>query len=119
MAAALTKPRMKTLVVFTTLAITAAVVNIQLLRPYSADGNIHQTCAFQGEITHMFELKYRPWSDDPECQNYFVQFISNASQPPMALVSYPGSGNTWTRGSIERLTGYFTGSVILSNDINI
>ncbi|EFX82596.1 hypothetical protein DAPPUDRAFT_316374 [Daphnia pulex] len=27
----------------------------------------------------------------------------------MALVSYPGSGNTWTRGIIERLSGYFTG----------
>ena len=39
-----------------------------------------------------------------------VQFIRNGSLPPMALASYSGSGNTWTRGLIERLTGYFTGS---------
>lgn len=110
MAAALTKTRIKTTVVLTTLVITA-VVNIQLMKSYA--GNIHQTCAVEGEITHMFEMKYRPWNADPECQDYFVQFISNESYPPMALLSYPGSGNTWIRGSIERLTGYFTGSVIL------
>ena len=31
--------------------------------------------------------------------------------PKIGLVSFPGSGNTWTRYLIESLTGVFTGSV--------
>lgn len=32
-------------------------------------------------------------------------------QKPVALVSFPGSGNTWLRYLIQQATGYFTGSV--------
>ena len=63
-------------------------------------------------VTDILELTYLPWSDDLECSDLFVQFIRNRSHPPMALASYPGSGNTWIRGLIERLTGYFTGSAL-------
>ena len=58
------------------------------------------------------EMSFQPWRshNDPECSSFVVQFILNASQPLMALATYPGSGNTWIRGLIERLTGYFTGS---------
>lgn len=59
----------------------------------------------------ILDIKYRPWKEDPECDKYFIEFIRNGNQPKMGLTSYPGSGNTWTRGTIERLTGYFTGSV--------
>ena len=62
-------------------------------------------------VTDILELTYLPWSNDPECSDLTVQFIRNGSHPPMALASYGGSGNTWIRGLIERLTGYFTGSV--------
>ena len=62
-------------------------------------------------VTDIRQLKYRLWPDDPQCQNHVVQFIRNCDRPPMALASYPGSGNTFVRGIIERLTGYFTGSV--------
>ncbi|XP_046638667.1 WSC domain-containing protein 2-like [Daphnia pulicaria] len=37
----------------------------------------------------------------------------------MALMSYPGSGNTWIRGIIERLSGYFTGSIYADKDIYV
>ena len=30
---------------------------------------------------------------------------------PLALASYPGSGNTWIRWLIEAATGIYTGSV--------
>ena len=62
-------------------------------------------------VTDIRQLKYRLWPDDPQCQNHVVQFIRNCDRPPMALASYPCSGNTLVRGIIERLTGYFTGSV--------
>ena len=54
---------------------------------------------------------YRPWPNDSLCKDIMIEFIPNCSQPPIALVSYPGSGNTYTRGIIERLTGFFTGSL--------
>ena len=31
-------------------------------------------------------------------------------RPPIALASFPGSGNTWLRHMIEGSTGIFTGS---------
>ena len=32
-------------------------------------------------------------------------------RPPVALMSFPGSGNTWVRHVLETLTGYHTGSI--------
>ena len=37
------------------------------------------------------------WSSDPECSQYKTRFLVRGSLPTRALVSYPGSGNTWTR----------------------
>lgn len=80
-------------------------------------------------VSSLLEVSYRPWADDPVCREYVVQFIrrsANGSGSAAAgsgrarllpLVSYPGSGSTWTRGIIERLTGYFTGSVYTAKDL--
>ena len=40
------------------------------------------------------------------------------SLPLMALASFPGSGNTWTRYLIEGATGVFTGSVYIDPGMN-
>ncbi|XP_014675639.1 PREDICTED: WSC domain-containing protein 1-like isoform X2 [Priapulus caudatus] len=45
---------------------------------------------------------------DLRCQ---VRLAPPKTFPPVALASFPGSGNTWTRHLIELLTGYFTGSI--------
>ena len=37
--------------------------------------------------------------------------------PPTALMSFPGSGNTWMRHLIETATGFFTGSVFRDEDL--
>ena len=39
-----------------------------------------------------------------------MRFMKN-SPDKVALASFPGSGNTWSRLLLEELTGYFTGSV--------
>ncbi len=52
---------------------------------------------------------YRPWIGDPECEDLSISFAVDLHK--MSLASYPGSGNTWIRGIIERLTGIFTGSL--------
>ena len=37
--------------------------------------------------------------------------------PLVMLVSFPGSGNTWTRLLIEEVTGYYTGSVYFDKSL--
>ena len=37
------------------------------------------------------------WSSDPECSQYRTRFVVRHSLQTRALVSYPGSGNTWIR----------------------
>ena len=65
----------------------------------------------------LLDLKYQPWRGDPECEHFSIEFIRTGTRPKMALASYPGSGNTFLRGMIERLTGYFTGSVYSAKSV--
>ncbi|KAF2361587.1 Sulfotransferase domain [Trinorchestia longiramus] len=50
-----------------------------------------------------------PWINDSACQNYEVRLGVNI--PPVYLLSFPRSGNSWTRYLVEGATGIFTGSV--------
>ena len=43
----------------------------------------------------------------------------NRTKPITALVSFPGSGNTWMRYLIEQATGIFTGSVYCDKSLKI
>ena len=38
-----------------------------------------------------------PWPGDPACSQFLIQHLEPGSWPPVALASYPGSGNTWLR----------------------
>ena len=44
-------------------------------------------------------------------QNGTCRFMSQSDRAPVALVSHPGSGNTWLRGLLETATGVCTGAV--------
>ena len=79
----------------------------------------HEQGKSQVFVSNVLDIAYRPWGDDPDCKDYTVGFIRNGSRPTMALISYPGSGNTWTRGIIERLSGYFTGSVYADKSLYV
>jgi len=53
---------------------------------------------------------YRTLSEDTSCNP--IQFLpTNSRVKKCALVSYPGSGNTWIRHMIEQVTGVYTGTV--------
>lgn len=39
------------------------------------------------------------------------KFISSTNRESVALISFPGSGNTWVRGLLESITGICTGAV--------
>ena len=51
------------------------------------------------------------WLSDPVCTGYKVKFHLKKTLHPIALASFPGTGNTWLRYLIESITGIFTGSV--------
>ena len=39
-------------------------------------------------------------------------FIDGRGREPVALASFPGSGNTWVRGLLEKATGICTGEEV-------
>ena len=46
-----------------------------------------------------------------EPQSSTCLFINGSGRYPMALASYPGSGNTWVRGLLQKTTGLCTGAI--------
>ena len=47
----------------------------------------------------------------PEPEASVCRFINGADRNPVALASYPGSGNTWVRGLLQEVTRLCTGGV--------
>ena len=39
-------------------------------------------------------------------------FVNGSRRAPVALASFPGSGNTWMRGLLEKATGVCTGELL-------
>lgn len=52
-----------------------------------------------------------PVSKHKEPLNSVCVFIDGSNRYPMALASYPGSGNTWLRGLIQTVTGLCIGGI--------
>ncbi|XP_043208849.1 WSC domain-containing protein 1-like isoform X2 [Amphibalanus amphitrite] len=52
-----------------------------------------------------------PWEGVEGCSQYGIRFAERGTLPIVALSSYPGSGNTWTRYMLELASGVFTGSI--------
>jgi len=62
----------------------------------------------------------RPWAitGDDRCSSFSTRFVKPGPRPRVALATYPGSGNTWTRHLLEGLTGVFTGDVYRGVHLN-
>ena len=57
------------------------------------------------------------WKNDTNCTRFQVQLLEDGSHPePGALVSFPGSGNSWLRMLLEGLTGVYINSVYTNGD---
>lgn len=57
------------------------------------------------------------WSDDANCTRHQVRLLPDDSVPdPGALVSFPGSGNSWLRMLLMGATGIFIRSVYDGDD---
>lgn len=55
--------------------------------------------------------KASEWLGQRGASECHCTFLNGTGRPTVALVSLPGSGNTWLRGLLERATGVCTGSV--------
>ena len=44
-------------------------------------------------------------------------FMNGTGRQPIALTSFPGSGNTWVRGLLQQVTGFCTGSLSCDPDL--
>nr|XP_006823242.1 PREDICTED: WSC domain-containing protein 2-like [Saccoglossus kowalevskii] len=53
---------------------------------------------------------------EPDCSIAFGNW-SNTTRPLVALSSFPGSGNTWTRHLLELASGVYTGAYSYDNDL--
>ena len=53
---------------------------------------------------------HSPWPYDSKCAKFSTTFSTDKILPSVGLISFPNSGNTWTRYIIEGVTGIFTGS---------
>ena len=51
------------------------------------------------------------YSRKPTIDSKRCRFVKSNGRVPVALVSVPGSGNTWVRGMLEKVTGVCTGSI--------
>ncbi|XP_070548732.1 sialate:O-sulfotransferase 1-like [Ptychodera flava] len=60
---------------------------------------------------------FRRHTDEFKDFNCDVNFAPFQSLPPVALISAPGSGNTWLRHLIEQATGIYTGSVFVDPEL--
>jgi hypothetical protein len=46
-----------------------------------------------------------------EPNNSVCVFVNESDRYPLSLASYPGSGNTWVRGLLQKVTGLCTGAI--------
>ena len=57
-----------------------------------------------------FQYCFKQMKLPTEINEYNCHFI-NSTKSPIALASFPGSGNTWVRGLLQDITGICTGGV--------
>ncbi|KAI6659139.1 WSC domain-containing protein 2-like [Oopsacas minuta] len=68
------------------------------------DINIFKRCT-----PHFKDSKLIPW--ERICSPHMMFLPANKSNNITALISFPGSGNTWMRQIIEEATGIYTGAI--------
>jgi len=69
-----------------------------------------------GILTKLAAGKFDQSLSQSKCKELKDMRFINSSEA-VALVSFPGSGNTWTRLLLEQVTGIFTGSVYCDREL--
>lgn len=65
------------------------------------------------DYVHFDYCRKRTWHNQTiqEPKESVCQFMNGEGRHPVALASFPGSGNTWVRGLLQEVTGLCTGGV--------
>ncbi|XP_057369211.1 sialate:O-sulfotransferase 2-like [Daphnia carinata] len=59
------------------------------------------------------------WSNDTFCNQFSVHLLEENSVQPRALVSFPGSGNTWLRMLLMGVTGLYVDTIYPGDELFI
>lgn len=59
------------------------------------------------------------WSNDTFCNKFTVHLLEENSVQPRALVSFPGSGNTWLRMLLMGVTGLYVDTIYPGDELFI
>lgn len=81
--------------------------------------NRYQSCVPQTNHKSHKTLSCVNQNDCGKAHCYRRLRFLNRTKPITALVSFPGSGNTWMRYLIEQATGVFTGSVYCDRELKV
>lgn len=73
----------------------------------NADGPHFKYCMHKKWKKMLWKMTARYW----ESPLSVCVFINGSNRYPMALASYPGSGNTWVRGLLQKVTGLCIGGI--------
>ena len=58
------------------------------------------------------------WNDDSNCTRHQVHLLKEGTEPePGAFVSFPGSGNSWTRSLLMGITGIYVTSIYTAEEV--
>uniref|UniRef100_A0A0P5XSF9 Rna-binding protein n=1 Tax=Daphnia magna TaxID=35525 RepID=A0A0P5XSF9_9CRUS len=57
------------------------------------------------------------WSNDTYCNQFTVHLLEENSVQPRALVSFPGSGNTWLRMLLMGVTGLYVDTIYPGDEL--
>ncbi len=94
--------KLHTLPVHTLNSLTVECSDLQCIEVLSAKERLfYDNCK---EKTISMEDKFGPILNTSQCR-----FQNGTDRFPVALASFPGSGNTWLRGLLEKVTGICTG----------
>ena len=66
-----------------------------------------------------FEYCWKKSKLESEVQRSQCRFINGTGRPPVALASFPGSGNTWVRGLLQQATGICTGGIYCDTTLRV
>ena len=100
----------------------------QLLSPVSVSGldmreRINGNCSDKVCTGYLTERDYSyfnqcikdtwtvPPEKYPEAEEFVCRFMNGTGRDPVGLAGYQGSGNTWVRGLLQKVTGICTGAV--------
>ena len=66
-----------------------------------------------------FSYCWRKTGLKSEPRRSLCRFLNTTSRAPVALASFPGSGNTWVRGLLQWATGVCTGGIYCDTELRV